>query len=149
MHTIAVLGAGELAATLVRRLAEAETARRIVLVDADEGRARGKALDIAQSGPLEGFDVTVLGLPQLGAAGAVDAVVVADPADLEAAGPWAAPSDHLRSLIAGVPEGVPLVVAGPYPSPLVEAVAEGRGRRDHVLGSAPLAMAAALRRQLV
>jgi malate dehydrogenase len=148
LHTIAVLGAGEMGATCLQRLAAREQARRIVLVDVDESRARGKALDIAQSGPLHGFDVAVEGLAQLSAVGRLDAVVLADPAELEAAGPWAEPSDRMLSMIAAVPDHVPLVVAGPFPSPLVEAAAHRRGRRELVLGSVPLARVAAVRRQL-
>ena len=82
MHSIAILGAGDLAATLARRIAEQELARRVVLVEADETRARGKALDIAQSGPVEGFDVEIQAVGTLSAAGAFDALVVADPPEL-------------------------------------------------------------------
>ena len=39
MRSVAILGAGDLGATLARRLAELELARRIVLVDPDDGRA--------------------------------------------------------------------------------------------------------------
>src|SRR5438034_806222 len=53
VRTVAILGAGDLAATLARLIAEAELARCVVLVDANEGRAKGKALDIAQSAPVE------------------------------------------------------------------------------------------------
>jgi len=77
LHSIAILGAGDLAATLARRIAEQELARRVVLVEADETRARGKALDIAQSGPVEGFDVEIQAVGTLSAAAAFDALVVA------------------------------------------------------------------------
>ena len=66
MRNVAILGAGDLGATLARRLAERELARRIVLVDPDEGRARGKALDLAQSGPVEPYDVAIEGAASLG-----------------------------------------------------------------------------------
>ena len=78
MRTVAILGAGDLGATLARLLAEREVARRIVLVDPDDGRARGKALDIMQSGPVDHFDVRVDGCASLDLAGTCDLVVVAD-----------------------------------------------------------------------
>jgi malate dehydrogenase len=143
--TVAILGSGDLAATLARRVAEAELARRVVLVDEDVGRARGKALDIAQSGPVERFDVRVEGAADLGAAGGADALVVADPAELPDGGarPSAAFVERLRGASAGV-----RVVASAHPCALVEALVEAGHSRERVLGSAPVAQAAALRRRL-
>ena len=82
-HTIAVIGAGELGATLARRLAAGASSRRVLLLDADEGRAKGKALDILQSGPVEGFDTRVEGGP-VEALEEVELAVMADPAALDA-----------------------------------------------------------------
>ncbi len=73
---MAILGAGELGATIARRLAERAMARRVVLVDADGGKARGKALDILQAGPLEGYDTRVEGCAALDPDGATDVLVV-------------------------------------------------------------------------
>ena len=61
MLTVVILGAGELGATLARILAGRELVRRIVLADPDFGKARGKALDILQSGPVDRFDTQVEG----------------------------------------------------------------------------------------
>ena len=145
MRTVAILGSGDLAATLARRLAEAERARRVVLVDEDVGRARGKALDIAQSGPVEAFDVRVEGAADLGAAGGADALVVADPPDLPdgTARPSAALVDRLRSASAGV-----LIVASAHACALIEELVAAGLARERVVGSAPVAQAAALRRRL-
>ncbi len=52
---ISIIGADELGATIARKLAETDAGCRIVLCDENEGMARGKALDIAQSAPLLGF----------------------------------------------------------------------------------------------
>jgi malate dehydrogenase len=145
VRTVAILGSGELAATLARRLAEVERARRIVLVDEDVGRARGKALDIAQSGPVEAFDVRVEGAADLGAAGGAEVLVVADPPDLPdgTARPSVALVDRLRGASAGV-----VIVASAHACALVEGLVAAGHARERVLGSAPIAQAAALRRRL-
>src|SRR5207247_952578 len=142
LHSIAILGAGELAATLARRIAEEELARRVILVDADEPRARGKALDIAQSGPVEGFDVQVEAAVNLAAAGAFDALAIADPPELvvsprESACVAGVPVDRLspvalRRAMAGL--------AGRMPGPVALAAAAARvlralgGSRPSMLG---------------
>jgi malate dehydrogenase len=144
-QTLAVIGAGELGATLARRLAVGGEYRRILLLDPDEGKARGKALDIRQSGPIEGFDTIVEGGPVESLA-TVDAVVLADP-------PAFAPA-HLPSEAAAVLDrvlatlsGGPLLIAGGHPD-LVEMAASKGYARDRVVGSAPLALVGALRRHL-
>ena len=145
MRSIAVLGAGDLAATVVRRIAEQELARRIVLVDVDESRARGKALDIAQSGPVEGFDVQIEAASSLTAAGAFDTLVVTDPAEL------ATPPGRARVLgesLAAVMGKRPLVVAAPAASAVIEAAVRKGMSREAVVGSAPVAYVSALRRRL-
>jgi malate dehydrogenase len=148
VKTVAILGAGDLAATLARRIAEAELARCVVLVDPNEGRAKGKALDIAQSGPVEGFDARVEATASLEAVVAPDVVVVADPDDLaDAVLLSTRGAERVAGWLPALGKAT-LLVAGPHPSPLVEA-AVGKGfPRDRVLGSAPVAAAAALRRRL-
>jgi len=148
LHSIAILGAGDLAATLARRVAEQEIARRIVLVDADESRARGKALDIAQSAPVEAFDVQLEGVGSLAAAGAFDALVVADPLELE--DPRLPPgrvSALGESLVPAAGKAL-LVVAAAAASTLIEAAVRKGMSRERVVGSAPVAYASALRRRL-
>lgn len=148
MNTVAILGAGDLAATLARRIAEAELARCVVLVDLDEGRAKGKALDIAQSGPVEGFDVRVEATTALEAVVAPDVVVIADPDDLaDAVLLSTRGAGRVAAWLPAVGKAT-LLVAGPHPSPLVEAAVANGFPRDRVLGSAPIAAAAALRRRL-
>lgn len=148
MHSIAILGAGDLAATLARRVAEQELARRVVLVDPDEPRARGKALDIAQSGPVEGFDVQVEAAATLAAAGAFDALVVADPAELaDPRLPPARASALGESLVPVVGKRLLLVAAASASAVIEAAVRKGMGRQL-VLGSAPVAYVGALRRRL-
>ena len=57
---ITLIGAGQIGGTLAHLIALKGLAN-IVLFDVAEGIAKGKALDIAQSSPVEGFDVTLKG----------------------------------------------------------------------------------------
>ena len=55
-----VVGAGNVGANCALRIADKELAD-VVLVDVVEGVPQGKALDLLQSGPVQGYDVTVTG----------------------------------------------------------------------------------------
>src|ERR1700682_3145211 len=57
---ITVVGAGNVGATLAQRLAERDYAD-VVLVDIVEGLPQGKALDMLESGPIVGYDSSVIG----------------------------------------------------------------------------------------
>ncbi len=57
---IALIGAGQIGGTLAHLVALKELGD-VVLFDIAEGTPQGKALDIAQSGPSEGFDATLKG----------------------------------------------------------------------------------------
>ena len=57
---VTVVGAGNVGATTAHRLADKELCD-IVLVDIIEGMPQGKALDLAQSGPVEGYDCKLIG----------------------------------------------------------------------------------------
>jgi malate dehydrogenase len=61
LHKISVIGAGNVGATLVQRLAEAELAKHVTVVDILEGIPQGKALDILESSPIYGYDTRVVG----------------------------------------------------------------------------------------
>jgi malate dehydrogenase len=146
MNSIAILGAGELGAALARLAAQAEISGRVILVDADEGKARGKALDLLQSGPVLGHDTRIEGRGGLVAVDAPDVVVVADPPELLDVSPEAARL-YARTLVGLVGHGL-LIVAGRLGPSIVEAAVERGLPRERVLGSAPLAWAGALRRKL-
>ena len=57
---VTVVGAGNVGANCALRIAGKELAD-VVLVDIMEGVPQGKALDMAQSGPVEGYDVQLIG----------------------------------------------------------------------------------------
>ena len=57
---ITLIGAGQIGGTLAHLIAIKELAD-VVLFDVAEGIAKGKALDIAQSSPIDGFNVSLSG----------------------------------------------------------------------------------------
>lgn len=144
MLTVVILGAGEHGATLARRLAGRELARRIVLVDADEGKARGKALDILQSGPVDRFDTRVEGASDARTIEEPEILVVADAPELM---DGAGAADRLSQLAVKVKPRL-VVVSGPRSASSVDAVLATGFAADRVAGSAPVAVASAIRRRL-
>jgi malate dehydrogenase len=57
---VTVVGAGNVGANCALRIADQELAD-VVLVDVVEGVPQGKALDILESGPVQGYDVSITG----------------------------------------------------------------------------------------
>src|SRR5512146_1923671 len=57
---ITVVGAGNVGATLAQRLVDRELAD-VVMIDILEGVPQGKGLDLLESGPVEGYDCSVIG----------------------------------------------------------------------------------------
>ena len=57
---VTVVGAGNVGANCALRIADKELAD-VVLVDVIEGVPQGKGLDLLESGPVQGYDVTVTG----------------------------------------------------------------------------------------
>ncbi|MBI4403218.1 MAG: malate dehydrogenase [Deltaproteobacteria bacterium] len=72
---ITVVGAGNVGETAAHWLASKELGD-VVLVDVLEGIPQGKALDLLQSGPIEGFDVRVTGANDYGPTENSDIVVI-------------------------------------------------------------------------
>jgi malate dehydrogenase len=58
---ISVIGAGFVGSTTAQRIAEKELAKEVWLLDINEGAAKGKALDMYESAPVEQFDAAVYG----------------------------------------------------------------------------------------
>jgi len=59
-HKVTVVGAGNVGATCAHWIASKELAD-VALIDVVEGAAKGKALDLAQSGPVMDFDLNIQG----------------------------------------------------------------------------------------
>ncbi|WP_395727555.1 malate dehydrogenase [Nakamurella sp.] len=73
---VVVVGAGHVGMIAAMRLADADLFDEIVLVDIDEGRAAGIALDLTHTAALSGFATRIRGVGSVEAAGPADYVVV-------------------------------------------------------------------------
>jgi malate dehydrogenase len=73
---ITVVGGGHVGATTAQRLAELELAKEIVLLDILEGMAKGKALDLWESAPVQGYDSRLVGGSDYALAQGSDIVIV-------------------------------------------------------------------------
>jgi malate dehydrogenase len=76
MSKVTVVGAGNVGATCAEVVARKNFAQEVVLVDIKEGIAEGKALDMLQVGPIEGFESRIKGVTNDYAATANSDVVV-------------------------------------------------------------------------
>jgi malate dehydrogenase len=72
---VTVVGAGNVGANCALRLAGKELAD-VVLVDVVEGVPQGKGLDLLESGPVEGYDVSITGANDYGPTANSDIVII-------------------------------------------------------------------------
>jgi malate dehydrogenase len=142
MIDVAIVGAGEVGGSLAHVLAKREFVRRIQLVDPSGQIAAGKALDIMQSAPIEGFATPVAGSTDISRVAGAGLVFVADMAKPDQSGDQLLVLKQLRQL---APRAV-LVCAGADGLSLVERGIRELGiRRTALVGSAPEALVGALR----
>ncbi len=76
MSKVTVVGAGKYGSTTVQRLAEADIADEVVMIDIVEGLPQGLALDMNQSRPVLGYRTPVLGTNDYGDTAGSDVVVI-------------------------------------------------------------------------
>ena len=74
-NKIALIGAGNIGGTLAH-LAGLKELGDVVLFDIIDGIPQGKALDLAESSPIEGFDSRLLGAKSYAAIRGADVVIV-------------------------------------------------------------------------
>ena len=74
-NKIALIGSGNIGGTLAH-LAAIKELGEVALFDIAEGIPQGKALDLAQSGPVEGFDCNISGSNDYSALSESDVVIV-------------------------------------------------------------------------
>ena len=144
MPTVAILGAGPIGASIAHTLARRARVRDVCLIDAASNVAAGKALDIKQSGPVEGYDTRVSGEGDALAAGGASVIVIADGHE---SGEWEGDRGLalVRQLVSAGAMG-PFVFAGPKQTWLMEAAAAELGiAADRILGTAAAALTGAVR----
>ncbi len=144
MHTVAILGAGELGGALARTLAGGDAVSCVRLIDPARTVAAGKALDIRQTGPIERFDTRVEGSADEHALAGADLVILADRHE---AGPWAGSEagDLLRRVTALAPRAPVLFAGADHRELMAIALHERLLPPPRLVGSAPAAAATAVR----
>ena len=133
-----ILGAGDIGGALARQLAALDVVSRIVIVDDLAGVAAGKALDVAQSAPVDGYHTTMSGTADVAAVVGAVAVMIAD----SAAAPVTEWKDEgglaLIRRVAGLNQLAPIICAGAEQATLVERGVNELGvSRTRLFGSAP------------
>lgn len=142
MSTVAILGAGPIGAGIAHTLARRARVRDVRLIDAAAAVAAGKALDIRQTGPVEGYDTRLSGIGNPLSAVGADVIVIAD---AHADGEWEGDKGLalIRQLVAAGASG-PFVFAGTRQTWLMEAAVRELGvSADRIVGTAAAAMIAA------
>ncbi|HEY7291338.1 MAG TPA: hypothetical protein VH583_15990 [Vicinamibacterales bacterium] len=144
MREVAIIGAGELGGAVAHELARRDIARSIVIVDEHGRVAAGKALDIEQSAPVEGFATELRGATDLSYAAAASVVIVAD---RFRGGEWRGDEGLvLMRRLSQFAASALVVCGGPDGAALVDiSTRELKVDRARVIGSAPEALGAAVR----
>ncbi len=145
MSFIAILGAGPLGGAIAHKIAARDRIREVRLIDGDGSVAAGKALDIVQSAPIEGFSTRLSGGTSILAAAGAAAIVLADQA---AGGAEYSGDTGLAVLreVARFEKATPIVFAGATHQELLrQAAFELRMNPARLIGSAPFALESALR----
>jgi malate dehydrogenase len=144
MSVIAIIGAGPLGGALAHTLAGRNRTAEVRLIDPEESIAKGKALDILQSGPVENASGRVTAHGSSHAAVGADAIVLAD-AVSGAEHSGEAGLALVRQLHAAG-ASAPLIFAGASQRELMQpCIRELHIPSARILGSAPAALASALR----
>ena len=144
MQRVAIIGAGELGGATAHALARSHLVRSITLIDDTRRVAAGKALDIAQGAPVEGFATQLAGAADVSMAAGASIVILADRVT---GGEWQG-EDGLVLLkrLSQTAAGAVIICAGPSQRELVDrGVRELKFSRARLFGSAPESLAAAAR----
>lgn len=141
---LVIAGAGHIAGALAQRAAARSRFREIRLVDETGTVAAGKALDIRQAGPVDGYDSRVSGHTSFDAASSAAVVAIADRfPDVEWEGDAAL---AMLARLLPLTGGAPIVFAGAKQRWLMEAAhRELKVPQARMAGSAPMALEGALR----
>jgi malate dehydrogenase len=144
MQRVAIIGAGELGGATAHALARSHLVRSITLIDETRRVAAGKALDIAQAAPVEGFATQLSGATDVSMTAGASIVILADRVT---GGEWQG-EDGLVLLrrLSQTAVGAAIVCAGPAQRELIDrGIRELKFSRTRLFGSAPESLAAAAR----
>ena len=140
---VTVIGAGMVGGTVAQQLAQRDYAD-VVLVDIVEGLPQGKALDLAQTGPLLGFDTQLTGSNTYDATSDSDLIVITSGI---ARKPGMSRDDLLRTnmgivesvtkqVVPGSPNAIVIVVSNPLDAMCHVAFDAAGFPRERVIGMA-------------
>jgi malate dehydrogenase len=144
--TVSIIGAGDVGGACAHALARRDIVSRVLLVDGTARVAAGKALDIQQAGPVDGFHTRVEGTDDPTRIAGSAVCIVADrfgSPSIDWSGEEAlAHFSRLRTYIGSAV----LTCAGAAHADLpLSLTREGGFRRERVIASAPEALSAAIR----
>jgi malate dehydrogenase len=145
VSTAVILGAGDIGGAAARQLAAIDLVSRIILVDDLASVAAGKALDIAQSAPVDRYHTTMAGTADIAAVVGAVVIVIADRA-AQPATEWK-DEDGLALVkrVAGLNQQAPIICAGTAQARLIERGVNELGvSRLRLFGSAPEALRSAV-----
>jgi len=135
MPFVAILGAGPLGGALAYALANRGRFDEVRLIDPEKTLGAGKALDILQSGPVDGYSTRVTGSSSLDAATGAWVTLLADPIQPD-------PLKHLTELHRRSAGAIVVCADASHQLVMARAVATGAVPPDRIVGSAPAAAAA-------
>src|SRR5262245_59360805 len=140
---VSIVGAGNVGATAAQRIIDKELAD-VVLVDIVQGVPQGKALDLAESGPIEGYDCKVTGSNEYRETADSDIVVITAGIPRK---PGMSRDDLLRTnydIVKGVteqvvknsPNSILIVVSNPLDAMVQTAYRVSKFPKQRVIGMA-------------
>ncbi|MBI3611323.1 MAG: malate dehydrogenase [Nitrospirae bacterium] len=141
---LAIIGAGNVGGTTAQRLVERGLAEELVLLDIDHDLARGKALDLAESAPIFGYDTQIRGTNDYAETEGSDLVVITSGVPRK---PGMSRDDLLSTnakivksvseqVAARSPQAVIIVVSNPLDAMTYVAYKVTRFPRERVIGMA-------------
>lgn len=144
MREVGIIGAGELGGAVAHLLARRDLARTVTLVDETGRIAAGKALDIAQAAPVEGFATQLSGSTDVATVAGADVIVLAEAVK---GGEWQGDAglQLLQQLATSAPRAVILCAGGQARDLVERGVRELKVHRHRLFGTAPEALAAGVR----
>ena len=140
---VTVVGAGNVGATVAQRTAEKGLAD-VVLVDIVEGVPQGKALDLMESGPVEGYDCRLVGSNNYAETAGSDIVVITAGIPRK---PGMSRDDLLKTnynivkgvteqVVANSPNCIIIVVSNPLDAMVQTAFRASKFAKNRVIGMA-------------